>query len=182
MGESSAGGDKGMTWRDFAACQGAPLDLFYLYDGERYSAARQRLERGRRICARCPVRDRCQEEAYEIDDRYGLLGGLTPDERDEKRGRHVEKAGLGSIAGHDENVVEMLVNGENVPHASRLDIAHACVRLWRLGGVSQAALGRRFGFGAGTVRNWIERSENGQPPISLRWWAQQNHLPLAEVS
>lgn len=170
-----------MMWQDWAACQGADVNLFYLKDDERYSAARPRLERGRRICHRCPVIDNCREFARKLDDRYGLMGGLMPDERDEERGRHVRTPQSNSV-GPDGTVVEQLVSGENVPGASRLDIAQACVEMYRLGGTSHAALGRRFGFSSGTVRNWIERAENGKPPISLRWWAQQNDPPLAEVS
>ena len=44
----------------------------------------ERLARERRaksICAACPVRQRCLEYAIAADERYGIWGGLTKDER-----------------------------------------------------------------------------------------------------
>ena len=44
-------------------------------------------ERARHICERCPIRERCLEVAMDWEarrgtkSRYGMFGGLTPDER-----------------------------------------------------------------------------------------------------
>jgi hypothetical protein len=37
--------------------------------------------RGKRVCARCTVRERCLHEALVNGERIGLWGGLTPSER-----------------------------------------------------------------------------------------------------
>ena len=44
----------------------------------------ERLARERRakaVCASCPVRVECLEHAIAVDERYGIWGGLTQDER-----------------------------------------------------------------------------------------------------
>ena len=60
-------------WDDLAACRGAPLSVFFPEDAN-YSAAR-------RVCAACPVRKPCLDEAQRARINHGMFGGLTPDER-----------------------------------------------------------------------------------------------------
>lgn len=67
-------------WRDDAACQGLPLEWFFPEkpNGE------ESYERGKRVCAKCTVREQCLalvEDFVATGDRYGLFGGLTPAER-----------------------------------------------------------------------------------------------------
>lgn len=68
-------------WQDSASCASVGLDVFYPESGNRgvWDAARS-------ICSRCPVKAECLEFALkaEVDwpDRYGMFGGLTPEERE----------------------------------------------------------------------------------------------------
>lgn len=53
----------GNSWHRRAACKGMPLSLFFAERGSNHSAEPTVQEdRGKRICARCPVRRACLEE------------------------------------------------------------------------------------------------------------------------
>ena len=73
------------TWRDLAACEGAPSDIFY--PENEFEAAEAKA-----ICARCPVRAICLETALRNKERYGVWGGLTPRERARARRRNLRAA------------------------------------------------------------------------------------------
>lgn len=69
------------TWRSEAVCATTDPELFFrdTDGGSSYMAAR-------RICASCPVREACQDDAMSFEAstagrRYGMYGGLTPRER-----------------------------------------------------------------------------------------------------
>lgn len=62
-------------WRDSALCRETDPDAFFPEVGNSGSAAR-------RVCAACPVRIDCLTDALDRHDvTYGVLGGLTPNER-----------------------------------------------------------------------------------------------------
>ncbi len=61
---------------DYAACHGAPTEYFFPGQGQ---AAY--LDRGRRICAQCPVQRECLAFAMENFDDNGLWGGALPEQR-----------------------------------------------------------------------------------------------------
>jgi WhiB family redox-sensing transcriptional regulator len=65
------------NWTNDAACVGDPdPDLFHpLPDQTEESRA------AKTICAGCPVSDLCLDEALDLNDRYGIRGGLTETER-----------------------------------------------------------------------------------------------------
>lgn len=67
------------TWPVQAACRGEPEETFFPQSGGPvYRQARQ-------ICARCPVRRECLDDALRVELpslRFGMRAGLTPDERD----------------------------------------------------------------------------------------------------
>jgi WhiB family redox-sensing transcriptional regulator len=67
-----------LAWADRAACRGYDLDLFF-------SDAARNIHEAKQICRRCPVREECLDEGLRAEDgsRYGIYGGLTPDERAE---------------------------------------------------------------------------------------------------
>ena len=70
------------AWMEDAACRGMadPDPVFYNPNGHRHAA--------KAICRGCPVRMRCLEYALEIDERFGVWGGLSTPERDRlKRAR-----------------------------------------------------------------------------------------------
>lgn len=64
-------------WMDDAACRGAEHpDLFFPAEKDRTGA-----KAARSACRPCPVRAECLEYALDIDERYGVRGGLTPNQR-----------------------------------------------------------------------------------------------------
>lgn len=72
-----------IPWRERAACQGKPVDLFF--DGHNYGD-------GLRICARCEVVTECRAWTDRIECNegflYGIFGGETPDGRKARRTRN----------------------------------------------------------------------------------------------
>ncbi len=73
------------AWQSRARCIGHPERWFFPDGGG--SAATAAYRKGRQVCARCPVRERCLTEAMRLEGwldaqwRFGLWGGLTPGER-----------------------------------------------------------------------------------------------------
>lgn len=63
-----------MSWRDRAACIGAPQELFFGDHGCSYTE-------GRALCARCPVSNECLDYAVETWQPAGLWGGTLPRQR-----------------------------------------------------------------------------------------------------
>lgn len=65
-------------WQESALCVEIGDAPFFPELGAKYTE-------GRKICARCPVRDECLDYAMETeeckDDRVGLFGGKSPRER-----------------------------------------------------------------------------------------------------
>ena len=64
-------------WVEHAACAGSDPELFY---PER-TTPRRAVAAIRRVCAGCPVRQQCLDDAIGRGDRYGIWGGLTYHER-----------------------------------------------------------------------------------------------------
>jgi len=74
------------SWHDRAACRGMPVRVFYPEDPrmDRWDVAQE-------ICAACPVRGLCLEDALARNERYGMRGGLTPRQR--RRRRELQRRG-----------------------------------------------------------------------------------------
>ena len=69
-------------WSDQAACHGAEAALFFSPQLVELKEARLRRERAAKdICRRCPVRERCLDEALRRRESYGIWGGCTEQER-----------------------------------------------------------------------------------------------------
>ena len=66
-------------WRDEAACAGQPDDLFFPRGDDDHVASR--VAKAKEICAVCPVSDACLQYALETNQRPGIWGGLTEEER-----------------------------------------------------------------------------------------------------
>ena len=67
-------------WMKDAACRDYDPGLFYPErDDEKHEAIR--------ICRDCPVRRECLIYAFAIDDRFGVLGGLSKNQRSTIRNR-----------------------------------------------------------------------------------------------
>jgi hypothetical protein len=66
-------------WRDKAACIGLPSELFFPT-----SMSIHKWDEGKAVCAGCPVKEECLQVALahdELEDRWGIFGGLSPSER-----------------------------------------------------------------------------------------------------
>ena len=61
-------------WQDSAACRMTPVELFF-------PPAEQEVEEAKAMCAICEVRQPCLEFALAAGERFGVWGGLTPQER-----------------------------------------------------------------------------------------------------
>lgn len=70
------------AWRSQAACAGEVGVAFYPpLRPEKRSAKGAREERAKALCASCPVRQPCLDEAVAHGERFGIWGGLTDRER-----------------------------------------------------------------------------------------------------
>ncbi len=64
-------------WRDQAACSGLPHSLFFPV-GDDLEVA---IANAKRICAICPVTDDCLEFALETNEKAGIWGGTSEEDR-----------------------------------------------------------------------------------------------------
>lgn len=79
---SSLARDERDTWQAHAACQGQMGLAFYPpLRTERRSVKASREERAKEICQSCPVQNDCLDHALTVNERYGIWGGLTENER-----------------------------------------------------------------------------------------------------
>jgi WhiB family redox-sensing transcriptional regulator len=76
--------DPSTRWQTQAACATPDADPHWFIPAE---SGRTSYSRGRAVCIRCPVRDACLTDALtregnaKADDRAGLWGGLSPEQR-----------------------------------------------------------------------------------------------------
>jgi WhiB family redox-sensing transcriptional regulator len=71
-------------WHKDAVCDQLPTDLFF--PSGKSEGARTDEERAKEVCSLCPVQAECLEFALVHEERYGIWGGTTPDER-----RHLKR-------------------------------------------------------------------------------------------
>lgn len=69
----------GSDWMRRAACTRMEPDIFYPVGDGAY--AREMTEIAKQACLSCPVRAECLRRALETGERYGIWGGMTPEER-----------------------------------------------------------------------------------------------------
>ncbi|WP_304455913.1 WhiB family transcriptional regulator [Nocardiopsis sp. YSL2] len=82
------------AWRDDAACKNLPLWVFFGAPGERGDQRERREEKAKTVCADCPVRVECLDEALEGSptELCGVRGGLNGDEQRAVRRRRIRAA------------------------------------------------------------------------------------------
>ncbi len=66
------------AWVEEAACRDMPSRAFFPESGENRLA-----QEAKKVCARCPVEDRCREAG--MVEQYGVWGGLTETDREKVR-------------------------------------------------------------------------------------------------
>jgi WhiB family redox-sensing transcriptional regulator len=81
-------------WQAFAACRGMDVNLFFGYEGERYTqdARDSREAEARAVCASCPVAAECRTHATGRPEQYGIWAGESEEERAARRRREVRGA------------------------------------------------------------------------------------------
>jgi WhiB family redox-sensing transcriptional regulator len=77
-------------WRNYAACREIDSELFFPNPGDFVGAATARA-----VCVRCPVMQACGNWALDRNEKAGVWGGLTEDERERMRRNRVRAAGAG---------------------------------------------------------------------------------------
>jgi WhiB family transcriptional regulator, redox-sensing transcriptional regulator len=75
-----------LAWRDVGVCRDKDPNLFYPLGRGRVPA--QQAEVAKAFCAVCPSREQCLAFALATDQRLGVWGGTTPEERRNMLGRH----------------------------------------------------------------------------------------------
>jgi WhiB family redox-sensing transcriptional regulator len=76
------------TWREFAACRKADVNLFFMDRGD--NGDNERMKKIMAFCGPCPVREQCLNYAVDNHIEYGVFGGLATKGR-----RSVRRARLG---------------------------------------------------------------------------------------
>lgn len=61
-------------WQERAACRIVPVELFF-------PALDHEADEAKAVCRECTVQEPCLESALEAGERFGVWGGLTPQER-----------------------------------------------------------------------------------------------------
>lgn len=61
-------------WQEKAACRTIPVELFF-------PPLEQEADEAKAVCDGCSVKDPCLEFALAAGERFGVWGGLTPQER-----------------------------------------------------------------------------------------------------
>ncbi|WP_407646765.1 WhiB family transcriptional regulator [Allosaccharopolyspora coralli] len=72
-------------WQLRAACRDADTSVFF--PPARGSARELSEARGKALCMQCPVRLTCLQYALDVEESFGIWGGLTAAERRELHGR-----------------------------------------------------------------------------------------------
>lgn len=68
-------------WQLHAACRGMDSSRFFYPDRERSPRREHRETAAKAICALCPVIADCRAHALQVQEPYGIWGGLTENER-----------------------------------------------------------------------------------------------------
>lgn len=190
MGESSAGGSADLTWQERAACREVDAELFFTGNDGKHSRKKQ-VKEAKAVCHRCPVKTECLVWALRTQQRYGVLGGMSESERKallRKQAREAKRdAPVEQLDGRDETVIAMLVDGAYIPGASRVDRAHAAVRVHaRRPELSWREISHVVGATRYQVRSWIQRADKGLHPVGVQWLERdlirRSSVELAEAS
>ncbi|MCP2166514.1 WhiB family transcriptional regulator [Goodfellowiella coeruleoviolacea] len=70
-------------WQLRGLCRGMNSALFFHPDNARGNDRKLREERAKAICHACPVLAQCRQHALQVEEPYGVWGGLGEQERRE---------------------------------------------------------------------------------------------------
>jgi WhiB family redox-sensing transcriptional regulator len=68
-------------WQYAGACHGVDPSVFFSPEAERGAKRERREQAAKQLCFRCPVIDQCREHALQVQEPYGVWGGLSESER-----------------------------------------------------------------------------------------------------
>lgn len=68
-------------WQMDGLCRGMDSAVFFHPEGERGNKRSDRERRAKKVCAQCPVLQRCRDYAVAAGEPYGVWGGLSAPER-----------------------------------------------------------------------------------------------------
>ena len=68
-------------WQLDARCRGEDPTIFFPPDHLRGRARERRVLAAKEICAGCPVAARCRDHALTFQERFGIWGGLSANDR-----------------------------------------------------------------------------------------------------
>jgi WhiB family redox-sensing transcriptional regulator len=71
-------------WQQRGACRAHDPALFFHPEGERGPRRAAREAAAKAVCATCPVLDPCRTHALQVREPYGIWGGLSEHEREER--------------------------------------------------------------------------------------------------
>ena len=80
-----------MSWLERAACHGMDAPRFFGPDHEARPEREIREAKAKAVCKLCPVRVQCLDYALRNSIRYGIWGGLNPEERSRERRRRARR-------------------------------------------------------------------------------------------
>jgi len=75
------------TWSQYAECAIEGIGPMFPEPGDT-----EGIERAKAVCAACPVVAECLDDAMQRGERYGIWGGLDPDERQSLRRNKLRRA------------------------------------------------------------------------------------------
>ena len=81
-----------LSWQDRAACGHAGFTLFFGPENERQGPKERRERQARAVCAGCPVRSECADDAFARNAKFGVWGGMGEEERKNERRRRLRAA------------------------------------------------------------------------------------------
>jgi WhiB family redox-sensing transcriptional regulator len=79
----------GTNWLQYAACSTVEPEVFFPVGTTDNSLIK--VDRAKRVCARCPVREACLRWAVALEVDHGVFGGLSEDERKAIKRRSARK-------------------------------------------------------------------------------------------
>jgi WhiB family redox-sensing transcriptional regulator len=69
-------------WQYEGACRAVDPETFFSPDAERGPRRRNREAAAKALCAVCPVIEACRDHALQVQEPYGVWGGLNINERE----------------------------------------------------------------------------------------------------
>ncbi|MGW0366169.1 WhiB family transcriptional regulator [Streptomyces sp. NPDC002990] len=85
-------------WQEEAACRSLGSRLFFHPVGERGRERERRDAAAKEVCALCPVQPDCLDHALQVQEPYGVWGGLSEAERRRLQARQDDQQALSRSA------------------------------------------------------------------------------------